>query len=269
MKVNYRTHPFLETIQKKTVLNKDCSFPIFKEDKSFFDDHGNMLYYLKSLELILSYGIESINYISTPFFLACEMAMEKLYPLVIDILNSKEEFNVSEIYLIRENIWMIDFHQKGKILYQNFFILSKDGEPCVYIISASGNKKGKDNGSLWVSKNFKFLDDIHDIHQPIFYLHFALILYCFKKYATVETKYLEPHSKIKEIGCKYINETKLPITYLDSKWFTNFVKSDAFAVRGHFRLQPKIKEGKWTHELIWINDFMKTGYTSPARKLSQ
>jgi len=56
---------------------------------------------------------------------------------------------------------------------------------------------------------------------------------------------------------------------LDSKWFTTLVKSDAFHVRGHFRLQPKKKDGEWTKELIWINDFQKEGYTAPARRLQQ
>lgn len=95
-----------------------------------------------------------------------------------------------------------------------------------------------------------------------------ICLLLFTKYAKVETKMLPAKQKIKGINCKYINETNLNIKYLDSKWFTNLVKSDAFKVRGHFRLQPKKKNGEWTKELIWINDFQKTGYTAPARKLS-
>jgi len=94
------------------------------------------------------------------------------------------------------------------------------------------------------------------------------IVLIFKKYASVETKYLKSGQRINAISCKYVNETKENFTYLDSKWFTTLVKSDAFKVRGHFRLQPKKKDGEWTKELIWITDFMKEGYTAPARKLS-
>lgn len=90
----------------------------------------------------------------------------------------------------------------------------------------------------------------------------------FIKYAPVETVSLNPHAKSKDILCKYVNDTDLPLQIFDSKWFTTFVKSDAFKVRGHFRLQPKKKDGEWTKELIWISDFMKEGYTAPARKLS-
>jgi hypothetical protein len=97
---------------------------------------------------------------------------------------------------------------------------------------------------------------------------FVLTILMFKKYAQVETKYLPAGQKVKGIDCNYVNDTKSNITYLTSKWFTNLVKSDAFKVRGHFRLQPKKKDGEWTKELIWITDFEKTGYTAPARKLN-
>tara|TARA_R110000868_G_scaffold170281_1_gene405512 strand:+ start:323 stop:1096 length:774 start_codon:yes stop_codon:yes gene_type:complete len=94
------------------------------------------------------------------------------------------------------------------------------------------------------------------------------IMLLFKKFAQVEIKELPPNKRVKDINYKYINETDLHITHLTSAWFTTLVKSDAFKVRGHFRLQPKKKDGKWTRELIWINDFEKSGYTAPARKLN-
>ena len=95
-----------------------------------------------------------------------------------------------------------------------------------------------------------------------------MIRQAFKSYANVETKILQPHQRPREILCSYRNNTDFPVTFLDSKWFTNLVKSEGFNVRGHFRLQPKKKDGKWTRELIWINEYHKTGYTAPARMLS-
>jgi hypothetical protein len=91
----------------------------------------------------------------------------------------------------------------------------------------------------------------------------------FIKYAEIEVKILPPNKKVKDIKCKYVNETNSNIQFLDSTWFTTLVQSDSFKVRGHFRLQPKKKEGEWTKEIIWINEFEKTGYTSPAKKLSE
>lgn len=90
----------------------------------------------------------------------------------------------------------------------------------------------------------------------------------FIKYADIEVKILPAQKTVKGISCKYVNETDSNIQFLNSTWFTTLIKSNAFAVRGHFRLQPKKKDGEWTKELIWINDFVKTGYTAPARKLS-
>jgi hypothetical protein len=68
---------------------------------------------------------------------------------------------------------------------------------------------------------------------------------------------------------KFLNETEVPVKIIDSRWFRNIIRLEGFAVRGHFRLQPKKVNGEWTKELIWINDFEKHGYTSKARILNQ
>lgn len=99
--------------------------------------------------------------------------------------------------------------------------------------------------------------------------HFVQMILMFKKFAQIEIKELKAGQKIKGIDCNYKNDTKSNVTILDSKWFTTLVKSDAFKVRGHFRLQPKKKNGEWTKELIWINEFEKHGYAAPARKIKE
>jgi hypothetical protein len=95
---------------------------------------------------------------------------------------------------------------------------------------------------------------------------FIQMVLMFKKFAQVETKLLPAGQKVNCINCKYVNDTNMNITYLTSTWFTTLVKSDAFKVRGHFRLQP-CGEGLKDRKLIWVNDFEKGGYTAPARKL--
>jgi hypothetical protein len=93
----------------------------------------------------------------------------------------------------------------------------------------------------------------------------------FKKYAQIETKIIHPGQKLK--GAKKSDNIKsnLPhnIKILDSTWFTNIIKTEGFGVSGHFRLQPCKKDGEWTRELIWINDFQKNGYTRKAGILTQ
>jgi hypothetical protein len=208
----------------------------------------------------------NINVVSVPFYEAAFQAYTKLDELLVEIMHDNDStLDISGVYILPQTIIMIDYHKLKKDSYYTLFVFLKSGEPMMYCIVADA--LGVDDGISWVTN--KWVENKSDvIPMSIAQFHMASIIHMFKSFASIETKYLEPHSKIKDISCKYINETKLPITYLDSKWFTNLVKSDAFAVRGHFRLQPKKKDGKWTHELIYINDFMKTGYTAPARKLS-
>lgn len=87
----------------------------------------------------------------------------------------------------------------------------------------------------------------------------------FRKYAEVETKILKPKMKAELFKCKYHNDSDHQIEIMDSTWFTEFIKSEAFKVRGHFRLQAH-GEGRVGRKLIWIKDFKKEGYTRKAKK---
>lgn len=127
---------------------------------------------------------------------------------------------------------------------------------CAYSCYKNGEITKQFKGSKYERRTQEVLDTIG----------FLMMVATFIEYAKIETKYLKPKKKEKLFGCKYKNETDSDIEIIDSTWFTNLVKSDAFKVRGHFRLQPKKKDGKWTKELIWINDFEKKGYTAKARK---
>jgi hypothetical protein len=90
----------------------------------------------------------------------------------------------------------------------------------------------------------------------------------FIRYADIQIKNLPAKKRVKDIRCKYVNDTDSNIEFLDSTWFTTLIKSEAFKVRGHFRLQPKKNNNEWIKELTWIKDFLKTGYTAPAKKLN-
>lgn len=105
-----------------------------------------------------------------------------------------------------------------------------------------------------------------DTTSPFLNLIPLLVIYFFSK---IETHVIQDGKNRKVVidKDKYLNETQVPVKIIDSKWFTNIVRSEGFAVRGHFRLQPKKVNGEWTKELIWINDFEKHGYTSKARIL--
>jgi hypothetical protein len=88
----------------------------------------------------------------------------------------------------------------------------------------------------------------------------------FFKYAEVEDKLIKANSKSVHEKVKYVNDTKTDIHFITSQYITNLYVEGAFKVRGHWRLQPKKKNGEWTKELIWIREFEKSGYTRKAGK---
>lgn len=127
------------------------------------------------------------------------------------------------------------------------------------------DKDNEDKNFIWLSKTFREHGLINTNEEMLDYFNKCMaenvLISTFKKYAQVEEKILPPKKKTKDMHCKYVNDTSLQITHLDSKWFTDIVQSNGFKVRGHFRLQPY----KHTKKLIWISDFAKTGYTSKAK----
>lgn len=89
----------------------------------------------------------------------------------------------------------------------------------------------------------------------------------FINFAEVETKVMKPNTQIwdeRMVSAIYNNKTRSDITVIDSTWFTHLISSGAFNVRGHFRFQP-CGEKLSKRKLIWINDFVKDGYTRKAK----
>lgn len=65
---------------------------------------------------------------------------------------------------------------------------------------------------------------------------------------------------------KILNDIGIPLTVVTSKWNTTVIRTEAFGVRGHFRVQPCGK-GRTNYELIFIEPFVKNGYKRTAGKL--
>lgn len=263
MKVNYRTHPVLQKLESES-LGK---LPILEQDIDFFKNN------IEPIKLMWANNVHNfsneVNIISKPFLDAVGLAWVKLRDLWSDIISNKiSDIDIDGTFILNKTVYMFDYHYKSirSEHIVNLIMFDKSGVPIALFIQG----KGSDECNMWISKKINIHNNKDGIEGWILDNFLMLIIISFfKSYAQVETKYLPAGKRVKDVSCKYINETKLNLTFLDSKWFTTLVKSDAFKVRGHFRLQPKKKEGKWTHELIWINDFMKTGYTAPARKLNQ
>ncbi len=256
--VSYSNYPILEKLHKGSL----GIMPIFEKDKIFFelDENfgSNWKFYHKNFQ-------QEINVIRKPFYEASIKAEKKLMQLWRDIIiNDTSDFDVKGCYLFGNLVYMIDYEiKKGSEDNETaFYIFDKKGMPLAMYINST---KYKIN-FIWISSCFSVGNSPTEIETWIYKkIAQIIVLKMFKTYAEVETKIIPPNSRIKDINCKHINDTKFQLTYLDSKWFTNLIKSDAFTVSGHFRLQPKKKNDEWTKELIWISEFEKTGYNSPAR----
>ena len=96
-----------------------------------------------------------------------------------------------------------------------------------------------------------------------------IIIYLFKKYATVDIIPAIPFKKVKlpENDTILVDST-LKINYIDCSWFRTIIKKEGFMVKGHFRLQPyKNDKKEWDYKLIYIEPFQKHGYTRTAKKI--
>jgi hypothetical protein len=254
MRISYRTHPALKFLIDG--LNSD-NLTFGERDREWIEMNHSVLF--KNFKKNTDDYKSKIFYVTDPFIEAVNLSKEKLKDLYLSDLKEGEQINVSGTYVTKNLVLMVNY-------------LSKEGsdEICIFGFSKSGSllfflfTYGAHIKYSFISKNGVSPNATVDS-----YLLSVVIIDYFIKYASVETDYLPPSKKVSIMNCNYLNDTKLPITHLDSKWFTTLIKSDAFKVRGHFRLQPKKKDGEWTKELIWINDFQKDGYTSPARKLNQ
>jgi hypothetical protein len=266
MKIDYKSYPILEKLSNKNIDN----LPIHVGDRMFF---GNEKYkdmfknYWKLANLDFS---KEINVISKPFMEASSKAMPKLSELLRDILsNDTSDFDVKGTYIIGDRVIMISYSvlQGSENQEKFFYVFDKSGVPLMLNVQSEIHNILE---VTWISNvhGLQFNSDLEVKQFMAMAVHSIFIYKMFKSYAQVETKYLKPNQKFKDIICKYKNDTKLNLCFLDSKWFTNLVKSDGFTVRGHFRLQPKKINGEMSKELIWISEFQKTGYTAPARMLS-
>lgn len=264
MKISHRSHPILEKLHNGSL----GAIPVNISDADAIKSIGAK--FDSDWKLFNKEFKSDINIITNPFYEAVKKAKPKLIELLKDKLaNSDENLNTNGCYVQGDLVYMISHQvenndvQKEMVLY----IFNKDGTPLALFIESAKYQMSRQ----WISNSILFIiENNPENFRKWIYQEFSTII-CFnmfKKYAEVETKILLPNSKTKGILCKYVNQTKLKLTYLDSTWFTNLVKSSGFNVRGHFRLQPMKKNGEWTKELIWISEFEKTGYTAPARKIA-
>jgi hypothetical protein len=263
MKINYQTHPILEKI-----------------DRGLFGEMGvapeDYSYYAAQMELFdtawqgaaIPKFSKNIQYVTKPFSDAIKLALVKHFDeSLIKALHEVESCGTILYGAACLCYWINPTKDKGFTQLYFAFKHGDIGQPPMMIafMYMKLDKNYKGTSAIYFPKSE--LQGRTEKETMQFHNKILIGYLMFIKYADVQIKELKPKESINEINCKYANETNHKINILDSKWFTTLVKSDAFRVRGHFRLQPKKKDGEWTKEIIWIREFQKTGYAAPARKL--
>lgn len=258
MKISYRTHPILKSIVNKKLLDfncYECDGQHVKANTIAISDHFHKV----------SLGINNqIYHLTDTFIDSFELAGDKLY--FSNLYHEVEDENICLIHKCfddkskKESTLLNIRNDKSNKLIWVQFLAFRDCTIEAYGTYLFNYNAGQNliNFKRWLSANIKEFDK-HILN--------CILMTLYIKYADLEIKHLKPKTTENGINCKYVNSTSSVVKILDSTWFTTLVKSDAFKVRGHFRLQPKKKDGVWTKELIWISDFMKEGYTAPAKKL--
>jgi hypothetical protein len=211
---------------------------------------------------------ENVKILSTPFAKAVAQSADKL--VSGDLLDEVFLEETSGTLIINDRTICYAFEKVNEKLSElTYYCFQKTSTEetelrCFINLEYDGEDA---TAQTYIAKSHMYKDDLFSSVEA--YTKTLIAILNFIKYADIEVKILPPNKKVKEIDCKYVNETSSNIQFLKSTWFTTLVKSDSFKVRGHFRLQPKKKDGEWTKEIIWINEFEKTGYTSPAKKIDQ
>ena len=202
---------------------------------------------------------KEINHISESFLGALGDNYESIMTLIdtrfeSGIFNPSDPLNVvSGTFIIDDFVFTVQLEQKNQLVNGSVFGFTKDGIPMSFYVIIDNDI------TEWISNSCQSKLPAEQIVAGIW------AIAVFKKYAEVETIIVPPLQRKKFKGVKRVNDTKLNICYLDSKWFRNIIRIEDFNVRGHLRFQP-FGKGRAERRPIWISAFVKHGYASHARK---
>lgn len=237
----------------------DFTVPTDQKQRTLFEKESFRQSIIESFEEVRPLFAEKVQYISVPFYEAFMKSRHKLAGVF-----DKEEIETSGTFIVpgahgttNTYFYALKTELKGDLWWYSIMIMCfhkhKDMEkPSLDVMIYDGPEFSKE--WIWEGHSADKMEWIANI----------ICIIVFMKYCEVETKIIPPGRKEKHVGTKYVNETKHKIEILDSSWFTTLIKSDGFAVGGHFRFQP-YGPGLSRKKLIWIEPFEKTGYTRTAK----
>jgi len=152
------------------------------------------------------------------------------------------------------------------------YLVSERGILCIWVIKDEIDYQGEKQNYLRYT-TFRINTKTGDISLPDSHLEENKLLFkdflqylTFLEFSDLETVILKPNHKTgtKKSG-KYLNESKLDVTIVDSNWNKTIIRVGEFGVSGHLRLQP-IGENRAERKLIYISEYSKKGYIRKSKK---
>jgi hypothetical protein len=258
MKINYKSTAlwFLDDPDKMEFDIPEPHIPMTEAEKLVFG-HS----FRDAFKPAIGMFKDKIQYVSDPFMEAYMKNRHKL----------SKVFDKEEIEASGTLIW-----KHGSFTFTTFYYIKTEGQgdawAANWMFAQFSKHTDNDFQSLDVmiteygdsTKEFMWEGHHKEGASRLYYLSFLVSFICFLKYVELETKVVNSGKKDYHAGEKYLNETRHNIEILDSTWFTTIVRSEAFKVGGHLRLQP-CGPGLTHKKLIWISDFEKQGYTRKAK----
>ena len=139
----------------------------------------------------------------------------------------------------------------------------------VFISGTFYDKKFK--SMSFAADDLEFYADTTTVFEM--FVNHAFNILLFMQFAEVETVITEGKkskgaSKVKFNNEKFLNDSNLKIEVIDSNWFKRLIRTGAFKVKGHFRMQPYGTQHS-LRKLIWIDEFTKSGYKTTPKVLRE
>lgn len=272
MKISYRNSPFIKILESQSLLfaqigeeSEEHMLDLMKPDAA------------KYFQKLCENCKDNIYYCSKNYMQAFELASSKLF----EIQDIKEIKPKSYCFIFEsktnpgsKEILMIDlalvWSNSAIVGFANFI----DDELCAlgdFVIEQYKNdwavSEASKNGWAIEEAYGSFHFKAYGFETLKSMVLSSILMAIFEQFSEIQTQTIPANGKLQTISCKYSNDTNSKIKMLDIRHFTTIKNDQEFPVRGHFRWQPH-GEGSKDRKLIWINDFMKDGYTAPARKLS-
>ena len=271
MRVNYKNWIPLQWIKNGKIERILCCD---RSDVNFLSDHD---WILDCAAKAFSYNVEifsgGVHVVKESFYEAVVDSEERLFNVFSEHVQAGSVRRISIVFIYRKVITFFchEIPEGGNDLYGSkttLLMFRQDGSPCLFFVE---DRDILPEGTLlWVTGlyvPYKTENRDNESKKVLLGIFRTILgIDMFKRFANVETIYVDAKKKVVNHREKVLNETDVPIILLDSTWFRNIIRNEGFGVRGHFRMQPKKINGENTHELIYIAPFEKHGYNRRAGK---